>query len=80
MLKRNRTNLETLILRLLTHHVEISLPKVAQEASLSIENDADRRAIQRAVQSLIKKELLQAKGAARARVYFLKKEETPYKC
>ena len=80
MAQRNREELEALILRLLEGKQELGLHDVAEAASLSKTDEADRKAIRRAFQALIKRGLLQAKGAARARVYFLKEgKQVPQK-
>ena len=64
-----KIDLETLILKLLDVSSEIDIHRVAKAAGLSVGNPADRRAIQRAFKRLIEQEVIQAQGAARARVY-----------
>jgi len=68
MTKQN-IELEDLILNLLKTKAQISLANIAEEAGLIAKNEADRKAIQRSLANLIKKNLLKAKGNARARVY-----------
>ena len=65
-------DLETLILTLLQEESEINLSRIAEKAKLSTASSADRRAIQRALSSLINKNSIEAVGKARARVYLLK--------
>ncbi len=69
---KKKAALETLILNLLERRKEISLHEIAEEAGLKVTDSTDRRAIQRALTSLIKNDAIQPKGNARARVYFLK--------
>lgn len=57
------------ILKLLEGKREINLHEVAEAAGLSKSDEADRKAIRRAFQALIDRDLLKTKGAARARVY-----------
>lgn len=64
-----KSNLETLIFKLLAEKPEISLGDVAVASGLSKAEEADRKAIRRVLNTLIARGLLQAKGAARARVY-----------
>ncbi len=73
-----KTNLESLILMLLEKKSETSLREIAQASGLSADDSTDRRAIQRALANLIKQDIIQAHGKARARVYVLttKKESS----
>jgi len=64
-----KIDIEALVLKLLTQKSEISLHDVAHESGLSKSDEGDRKAIRRVLNSLIKKGLLEAKGAARARIY-----------
>lgn len=61
-----------MILKLLEGKPEISLHDVAQAAGLSKSHEGDRKAIRRVFNALIERGILQARGAARARVYLLK--------
>jgi len=70
--RRKRTDIEVLILELLGKKSEIGVHEVAEEAGLSKTDEADRKAILRGFKALIHRGLLRAKGAARARVYYLK--------
>lgn len=72
MARKKKEELEALILRLLKGRQELGLHDVAEAANMSKTDEADRKAIRRAFQALIKRGLLQTKGAARARVYLLK--------
>lgn len=63
-----KATLESLILTLLDKKQSITLHDIAEAAGLDI-TDNNRRAIQRALTSLIKQNVLASKGAARARVY-----------
>ncbi len=54
----------------------IGLHKVAEAAGLTKSDETDRKAIQRAFTALIKRGVLEAKGAARARIYLLKEGKT----
>jgi Fic family protein len=72
MVIKKTAYLETLILTLLEEKHEISLRDIVEKAGLKAQASADRRAIQRALTSLIKSETIEARGKARARVYILK--------
>lgn len=69
---KNKAEIEALILKLLAERPELSLHDVAKAAGLSKSDEGDRKAIRRILNALIERGTLQAKGAARARVYFLK--------
>ncbi len=64
--------LESLIVKLFSQKNEINLRNIAEEAGLAADTTTDRRAIQRALSNLIKRNTIEAKGQARARVYILK--------
>ena len=66
-----KTNLETLVLKLLKEKTEISVHDVALAAGLSKSDESDRKAIRRVLNALTDRGILQAKGAARARAYIL---------
>jgi Fic family protein len=66
---KKRDDLKELILSLLQVKQEISVPDVAQAAGLSRADEGDRKAIRRILIKLVKRGVLEAKGAARARVY-----------
>src|SRR3990167_4718145 len=61
--------LEQAILSLLGTKTFVTLPEITEHIELSAESAADRRAIQRALNSLIESKKIEAKGKARARVY-----------
>jgi hypothetical protein len=67
-----KTDFERLILKLFDKKHEISLRDVAQVAGLLAESATDRRAIQRALTSLLKQGAIEVEGKARARRYILK--------
>lgn len=69
---KKKIDLEALILTLLEQRNEISLREIAQAAGLSASAAADRRAIQRALSTLIKQKAIHSQGEARARVYTIK--------
>ena len=71
MARRNKVNLEDLILSLFNDANELTIHKVAQAANFSIESSADKRAIQRAFKNLIVKEIVAPQGNARNRKYSL---------
>ena len=71
MAKSNTVDLETTILSLLRIKKQISIHDVAQKSGRSLESQADRRAIQRAFKNLSEREIIEATGHARARVYNL---------
>jgi Fic family protein len=71
------TDLETLILALLKERQEISVPDVAQMAGLSKSDEGHRKAIRRVLTALVKRGLLEARGAARSRVYVALTNITP---
>jgi Fic family protein len=64
-----RAEIEKLIERLLVERSEISLHDIAHAAGLSKSDEANRKAIRRALNSLIDRKVLEPRGAARARVY-----------
>lgn len=67
--ENKKVDLKAHILDLLEQKSEINLQDVAEASGLSRTNPADRKAIGRMFQTLTKLGLLEAKGAARARVY-----------
>lgn len=69
MTLKKSAEIEALILKLLANKSEISLAEVAEAALLSKSDESDRKAIRRALNSLISRGILVAEGAARARVY-----------
>ncbi|CAN5437331.1 hypothetical protein BH10PSE19_BH10PSE19_03980 [soil metagenome] len=74
---KKKLDLEALILRLLEEKNQISLREIANAAGLLAQVSTDRRAIQRALTNLIKREAIQAQGKARARVYTLSDYQSP---
>ena len=64
-----KTDIEALALKMLAEKSEINLHDVAHASGLSKSDEGDRKAIRRVLNSLIKRGLLEAKGAARARIY-----------
>ncbi len=68
----SKNNLIRCIVALLENHTSINVKQIAEAAGLSSENSSDRRAIQRAISTLIDQGLLIAQGDARARVYLAK--------
>ena len=64
-----KIDIEALVLKLLAENSEINLHDVAHASGLSKSDEGDRKAIRRVLNSLIKRGLLEAKGAARARTY-----------
>jgi len=69
MAAKKRPDVESVALKLLSEKQEISLHDVAHASGLSKSDEGDRKAIRRVLHSLIERGLLEAKGAARARVY-----------
>ncbi len=69
MVIKKKVDLEALVLKLLEEKTEISVPNVAHAAGLSKSDEGDRKAIRRVLTTLVQRGLLEAKGAARARVY-----------
>lgn len=69
MTTKKRPDIEPIVLKLLSEKQEISLHDVAHASGLSKSDEGDRKAIRRILNSLIERGLLEAKGAARARVY-----------
>ncbi len=69
MVSKKKADLEALVFKLLKVQAEISVPDIAQETGLSKSDEGDRKAIRRVLNSLVERGLLEAKGAARARVY-----------
>ena len=76
---KKKTDLEALFLTLLKEKKEISVPDVAHAAGMSKSDETDRKAIRRVLNDLVARGLLEARGAARARVYLAlnKVEEAP---
>lgn len=70
MASTKQTELEGLIAKLLNEKLEINLQDIVHETGLLF-NPPDRRTIQRALTRLIERDVIQAKGNARARVYVL---------
>ena len=64
-----RPDLEALVLDLIRHKSEITVHDVAAASGLSKSNEADRKAIRRALHALAERGLLKPEGAARARAY-----------
>lgn len=78
MVAKKKADLKALVLALLKEKKEISVPDVAQAAGMSKSNEADRKAIRRVLTALVEGGILEAQGAARARVYVATKAtETP---
>ncbi len=71
MAPKRKTELEDLILGLFDWKKEINIHEIAHAAEMSIEDSADRRAIQRACKNLIQNKMIEAQGNARARTYTL---------
>jgi Fic family protein len=76
MSSKYKTNLAPLILSLLEENTRISLRQIAEAAGISEKDSANRKAIQRRLNELIKTGVAEAKGAARARVYLLKSRDS----
>ena len=66
---KKKADLEAFVLGLLREKTEISVSDVAQAAGLSKSDEGDRKAIRRVLTGLVERGLLEARGAARARVY-----------
>lgn len=66
---KEKVELEELILRLLKEKQEIRLSEIANAAGLIAQASRDRRAIQRVLTDLLKREVIRAEGKARARYY-----------
>ena len=75
-IEKKRQDLHALVMKLITEKTEISIHDVALASGLSKSDEADRKAIRRVLTSLIQSGHLEAKGAARARVY-VRKEKKP---
>lgn len=71
MVSNKITDLEALILNLFNENKRLRLQDIAQHAGLNAKKDKDRRTIQRALTRLIKKNIIQAQGQARARIYII---------
>lgn len=69
MVAKRKADLEALILALLKEKKEIRVPDVALAAGMSKSNEGDRKSIRRVLTTLVERGLLEARGAARARVY-----------
>ncbi len=69
MVAKKKANLEALVLLLLKEKKKISVPDVAQAAGMSKSDEGDRKAIRRVLIKLVERGILEARGAARARVY-----------
>jgi Fic family protein len=71
-MKRMKTaEIESLILQLLTAQPEVSIRTIASAAGLSPDDETKRKAIQRALISLVEQNSIIPKGAGRSRVYVL---------
>jgi Fic family protein len=71
-----KPELEALILKLLNEKKTVNLNEIAERANLSAKSGTDRRAIQRALAKMIRQNLVEATGKARARVYTLKESSS----
>lgn len=69
MTEKKKVDIEAIVLKLLSKKQEISLHDVAHASGLSKSDEGERKAIRRALNLFIKRGLLLAKGAARARTY-----------
>jgi len=67
-----KTNLESFIVNLFKKSEKINRQQITLAAGLSVENSAERRAIQRALAKLIQKNIIEVAGVARERAYILK--------
>ncbi|MEI6790631.1 MAG: Fic family protein [Myxococcaceae bacterium] len=73
MTSKEKNNLESLALKLLSQKFEINVRDVAEVAGLHQLNETNRKAIRRALQALVSAGILQAEGTTRARRYSLRK-------
>jgi hypothetical protein len=73
MAAKKKADLEALVLKLVREKTAVSVPDVARAAGLSKSDEGDRKAIRRLLTALVERGLLEAQGAARARVYILTK-------
>ena len=71
MAKTKTAEIKSVILELLTEQPEVSIRSIAPAAGLSPDSDTDRKAIQRALNSLEEQNLIIPKGEGRSRVYIL---------
>jgi hypothetical protein len=69
MAKLKKADLEALIVALLRDKRVISVATVAQAAQMSKTDEGDRKAVRRALTSLVERGLLELRGAARSRTY-----------
>jgi Fic family protein len=67
--RKKKADLEALVFALLKERKEINVPDVAQAAGMLKSDEGDRKAIRRVLAGLVERGLLEARGAARARVY-----------
>ncbi len=67
--KKKSQKIEETILQLFSEITEIDVAQVASKMGLSKSNETERKAIRRVFNSLIDRQILRAKGKARARVY-----------
>lgn len=74
MPKKAEINLKDLILSLFKDNPEVNISMLAKASGLSLENSANRRALQRAFKNLSDLKLIKSFGNARARTYVLNKE------
>lgn len=77
MVAKKKADLEALVLGLLKEKKEISVPDVAQAAGMLKSDEGDRKAIRRVLTTLVERGVLEARGAARARVYAALTTTTP---
>ncbi|HYX39426.1 MAG TPA: Fic family protein [Oligoflexus sp.] len=66
---KKKDELESLVIALLKEKKEISVPEIAHVAGMSKSDEGDRKAIRRVLNGLVERGILEAHGAARARVY-----------
>lgn len=76
MSKNKTEEIETIILRLLDKEPEVSIRLIAQVLHVSQNNDTERKAIGRALHSLVEQKLIIPKNSGRSRVY-VKFDQTP---
>lgn len=69
MTAKKRADLEALVLALLKEETEISVAEVALAAGISKADEGNRKAIRRVLTQFVERGVLEAHGAARARVY-----------
>lgn len=74
MAKPKTAEIESFILKLLTKQPEVNIRSTAEAAGFLPDNETDRKAIQRALSSLVKRNLITPEGEGRSRVYVLSAE------